>query len=104
MKKKLLLLSFLMAAIFSSAKLPVDEDQLCLIFTVRITDPTGNLGGLPRTPINIPQVDQEGHVLYFSNVSYSNNEQTGTLSSISYAFNNWNQSYLWVCLDDGWFW
>ena len=37
---------------------------------VGIVNPTKPIGGIPRTPMVLPKVSQDGHTLYFNNVGY----------------------------------
>lgn len=72
MKKKSLLFCCLMTvgAVLSNAKAFGGNELFEVEFDVRFSDPTGNLGGHPRTPVSIPSVTQDGHAFYFNNVGY----------------------------------
>lgn len=36
-----------------------------------VLNPIGGTGGFPRTPTGVPNVSQDGHILYFSNVGFN---------------------------------
>ena len=69
MKKLLLFAALLLvesASFVASASLKGSDVNL----QVGIVEPSTSQGGHPRTPIVVPSVTQDGHTLYFNNVTY----------------------------------
>lgn len=44
--------------------------SLPISLQVERVKPTSGVGGYPRTPVAVPNVEQEGHTFYFNNVGY----------------------------------
>lgn len=69
MKKQIILLLLALGGVVSSAQV-FNFSQSEIILKVERVKPTSGQGSIPRTPVNVPSVSQDGHSLYFNNVDY----------------------------------